>query len=88
MNIKNRIKKLETDILCDTSSNSCECFDKHELAILNQVYGETFNEYDLLPDDTLLTDFCQRCKKTVPERVLKFYRNVEEIYVNKELEKQ
>lgn len=79
MQLKQRIKKLET-VIGTADDEFCQCFYKHEMALINKVYGSPYVESDILPDETLITDLCERCKKPVPESTRKYYHDLELIY--------
>ncbi len=77
---KNRLMKMEAELITETKSDFSRCFDNHLKACLNKAYGEPFTTSDILPDDTPVTDFCQICQKPVEKRVKDLYRDIEEIY--------
>ncbi len=80
MNTKNRLKRMEAELVTETKGDFCQCFDNHLKACLNKAYDEPFTASDILPDSTPVTDFCQICQKPVAERIKDIYRNIEEIY--------
>ena len=79
MNIKSRLDKLSKHQALAIPT-FCECFDKHNEASLNKVYGESFNHSDILPDGTPLSGICRRCQRPINSNVEKFQSTLIEIY--------
>jgi hypothetical protein len=80
VNIKSRLKKLESAASIETSEY-CECYEKHWRSEIDAAYNDNPDiEMKVYPQPDFAKDSCDICGKRFSEKDVEMNRNFEEIY--------
>ena len=78
MNIQNRLKRLESEIVT-TEPELCQCYEKHWQSEIDRAYNEN-PEIEVFPKPDFIKEVCAMCKKPFSPKDVEMNRNCEEIY--------
>lgn len=80
MNLSNRIKKIEEQFgLNKPDANSCDCYGKYFMDVIESVYFPE-KEHSIHPMPDFEKGFCDQCQKTISSKDIEYQKGIEKIY--------